>query len=79
MGGGRASATDTIDTTVGIEVHFKMGAPTKVGDTLFTLYCDDNNKINTAKEALRMGFEVQPKQPKTNPLIFEMVRGEDVK
>ncbi|MDB2426186.1 thymidine phosphorylase [bacterium] len=79
MGGGRATSADVIDTTVGIELHFKNGSSVNEGDTLFTLYCNNSDKLPSALEALTQAFEIQDNIPEDYPLIFEMIRGEDVK
>jgi pyrimidine-nucleoside phosphorylase len=53
LGAGRAKKGDPVDHGVGIIIHRKVGDKVNVGDQLFTIYANQENKIaNIEKEGL---------------------------
>jgi pyrimidine-nucleoside phosphorylase len=52
LGAGRKDQADILDPSVGIRVHAKVGDRVEKGQTLFTVYCRDKNKV-MAEEILK--------------------------
>jgi pyrimidine-nucleoside phosphorylase len=76
MGGGRRKQDDSIDHSVGIEVHRRVGDRVDRGDTLFALRCPAelaNGYAGTVREAVRISdAAVEPK-----PLILQRIDSTD--
>ena len=58
LGGGRRQKSDTIDLSVGLIMRVKVGDKVKKGDTLCTLYANDANKLEEAKNRLKTAFAI---------------------
>lgn len=52
LGGGRRNKSDIIDLSVGIILHKKVGDYVKAGESIATLYANDENKLAEAKDRL---------------------------
>lgn len=50
LGGGRETKDSEIDLGVGLVLHKKVGDYVKLGDSLATIYANDKNKLEAAKE-----------------------------
>ena len=59
LGGGRAKKGDAIDYGVGVLVHKKIGDWVEIGESIFTVYANDEEKLHLAHsrllEALQWG------------------------
>ena len=68
LGGGRAKKGDAIDYGVGVLVHKKIGDRVEIGESVFTVYANDEDKAHLAHsrllEAMQWGNDpVEPLPP----------------
>lgn len=73
LGGGRETKESTIDLSVGIVLHKKMGDFVKKGEILATLHANDQTKLQAAKEQLLHAYKISSFQPMLPPLIHEVI------
>src|SRR5215217_752264 len=52
LGAGRAKKSDPVDHAVGFIIHHKVGDQVKVGEPLFTIHANDEEKLEEAREAV---------------------------
>ncbi len=57
LGGGRETKDSVIDLSVGIRINKKVGDRVNAGDTIATLYANDENKMIQAEERLRNAYK----------------------
>ena len=57
LGGGRETKDSVIDLSVGIKINKKVGDKVNKGDTIATLYANDENKMAQAEERLRNAYK----------------------
>ncbi len=68
LGGGRETKESTIDISVGVKIHKKLGDHVVKGEALATLYANDGNKLREAKQRLLNAYvigENKIEKPKT--------------
>jgi pyrimidine-nucleoside phosphorylase len=71
LGAGRNKKTDAIDPAVGIVVHVRLGDRVETGDSIATVYANDEAKANSAIQLLREAIEIGQEAPKElPPLIY---------
>lgn len=74
LGAGREKKDDIIDFSAGIVLNRKSGDKVAKGDIIATLYTNNKNSLNTAKEKFLSAIEYSNEKPKEIPLIYEIVR-----
>lgn len=74
LGAGREKKEDTIDFSAGIVLNKKSGDKVAKGDIIATLYTNNENSLNTAKEKFLSAIECSNEKPIEIPLIYEIVR-----
>lgn len=74
LGGGRRSKTDTIDLSVGIILKKKVGDKVNKGEAIATLYANDINKFNDAKERLLSAYSFSSEPVEKHVLIKDIIR-----
>ena len=74
LGAGREKKEDAIDFSAGIVLNKKSGDKVAKGDTIATLYTNNENSLNTAKEKFLSAIECSNEKPIEIPLIYEIVR-----
>jgi pyrimidine-nucleoside phosphorylase len=79
LGGGRETKDSVIDLGVGIRIHKKLGDKVNVGDSLATLYANDENKLIAAKERLLNAYTINTKKPKPTSHIYAVITKEGIK
>ncbi len=57
IGAGRVKTIDKLDYTAGIQIHFKLGEKIEIGDSLFTIYSDDQNNLTKIDKNLIESIE----------------------
>jgi pyrimidine-nucleoside phosphorylase len=74
LGGGREQKGDTIDHTVGIIIQHKVGDLVNLGDLLFTIHANDEQKLEIAKQRMLDAhkWSVEPVNPL--PLYYGTIR-----
>jgi len=70
LGGGRERKGDVIDYTVGVIVHHKVGDKVMTGDALFTIYANDEEKMEQAKQKMLAAHRWSDKPVKPLPLYY---------
>lgn len=78
LGAGRARKEDPIDPAVGLVMHVRIGDSVSQDTPLCTLYINDDvneqDSINRVVSAVR----ISSTSPEKTPLIYTIIRGEDV-
>ena len=74
LGGGRETKDSIIDLSVGLVLHKKVGDQVAVGDTLATIYANDRDKLNAAKERFLKAYHFSDNFAKAPVLIKGIVR-----
>ncbi|MGM0852949.1 MAG: pyrimidine-nucleoside phosphorylase [Bacillota bacterium] len=74
LGAGRATKDSVIDLAVGLELRKKIGDSVKAGDSLVTIYSNDEN-IDNVKEKLYESIKVTPEHVKAPTLIHTEITG----
>ena len=74
LGGGRATKEDTIDLSVGVVLHKKVGDRVAVGESLGTIHASDEEKANKAVELLQSCYELSPEPVEKPSFIKGVVR-----
>lgn len=52
MGCGRKNKNDILDPTAGLECHHKIGDEVQAGDTIFSCFCNDEEKLKAGVEKI---------------------------
>lgn len=73
LGAGREKKTDDIDYAVGIYLNKKHGEYCPAGETLYTIYSNDNEKTKLAKQICEKAFEFSPTKPAKEKLIYKII------
>ncbi|KAA0562809.1 pyrimidine-nucleoside phosphorylase [Bacillus sp. CH30_1T] len=74
LGAGRATKDSVIDLAVGLELRKKIGDSVKTGDSLVTIYSNDEN-IDNVKEKLYESIKVTSEHVKAPSLIHTEITG----
>ena len=74
LGGGRETKESVIDLSVGLVLHKKVGDALKTGDALATVYANDRNKLNAAKERFLRAYHFANSPVEETSLIKGIVR-----
>ena len=70
LGAGRAKKTDTIDPHVGFILKKRIGDKVEKGESIATLYINDEKKGGIAAQLLTESYEIDATQTKAPPLIY---------
>lgn len=73
LGCGRKKVTDGIDYLAGIELYKKCGDKIKEGETVMTLYAEDEQKIRAAKIFAEASIGITNNKPIERELIVEIL------
>lgn len=73
LGAGRARKEDQVQAGAGVRWHKTHGDTIKRGDTLFTLYTDDESRFASALESLEAGYSIGEKPEPRLPLIIDRI------
>ncbi len=71
LGAGRARVDSTIDPSVGVILHKKVGDRVEVGEPLCTVLVNDTSEYEPALEMIGAAYEVGPQPVSPQPLILE--------
>lgn len=74
LGAGREKKEDTIDFSAGIVLNKKSGDKVAKGDVIATLYTNNKDSLQSAKEKFIKAVEFSDDKPTDIPLIYEIVR-----
>lgn len=73
MGAGRVKKEDSIDHSVGIIVHYKVGDRVTSGDVLFTLHAKDAATLARANERVLNACKYSTQPCEALPLFYEVI------
>ena len=74
LGGGRETKESVIDLSVGLVLHKKVGDAVRAGEALATIYANDRNKLNAAKERFLRAYHFADSPVEAGALIKGIVR-----
>ena len=74
LGAGRLTKDDAIDHAAGIILRKKRGDKVNAGDTIATLYTNNESKIGDAERMLLGAVVISDTKPEAEPLIYKTVR-----
>lgn len=74
LGGGRETKESGIDLSVGLVLHKKVGDSVKKGESLATIYANDQKKLAAAKERFLGAYTIADEAVAKKPLIKGIVR-----
>ncbi len=72
LGAGRAKKSDVIDPSVGFVLKKRVGDAVVKGESLATLYINDEKKGQTAASILQSSYQISDTRPKPIPLIYDI-------
>ena len=73
LGGGRERKEDSIDPSVGVEVHKKLGDKVSVGEPLCTIHCHSDRQAARAKSLLEESYRIAPAAPARQASLIHRV------
>lgn len=73
LGGGRETKESTIDLSVGLVLHKKVGDAVKAGDSLATIYANSQTKLDLAKERFLKAYTINDNPVEKKPFIKGIV------
>jgi pyrimidine-nucleoside phosphorylase len=73
LGGGRAKKTDSIDHSVGIIVHIKVGDQIQAGDPLLTIHARNTAEFEMAQERALAAITWSDRKTDPLPLFYGVV------
>lgn len=74
LGAGREKKTDKIDLSVGVYLNKKSGEYVQKGETLYTIYSNDEAKTEACRTLCDEAFEIADYEPPKKKLIYEIVQ-----
>lgn len=80
LGGGRLRKEDAVDPAVGIVLHKKIGAAVSEGESLCTVFYNDETKFQESKAMLLQAYQIGSGRPVSHrPLVQKVIRGNNAK
>ena len=73
LGAGRERKEDTIDPSVGIRIHHKVGDEVEEGQPLLTLFYRHPARLDEALSVLEGAIEIGDARPEASPLVLERI------
>ena len=74
LGAGREQLDSTIDHAVGIVVERKVGEQVEAGESLCTLYYNNDRGLEEAVQMVEDAFHIASVAPEPRPLIYEVIQ-----
>jgi pyrimidine-nucleoside phosphorylase len=72
-GAGRTVAGEAVAAHAGVETHKKIGEPVAAGETIFTVYAEQEARLEPVAEMLSRCFTLGSEPPAAAPLIYKIV------
>lgn len=73
LGAGRERKEDTIDPSVGIRIHHKVGEKVEKDQSLLTLFYRHPARLNEALSVLEGAIEIGADEPEPSPLVMQRI------
>lgn len=75
LGAGRDKKEDSIDHAVGIKVHKKIGDSVQLGESIFTIYANDREKLEQATLRLPSALQYSATVVAPLPTFYDVIEG----
>jgi thymidine phosphorylase len=72
-GAGRTTAGEAVAANAGVATHKKLGDPVAAGETVFTVYAEQEERLGPAAAILARCFTVGAQPPHLSPLIENVI------
>jgi pyrimidine-nucleoside phosphorylase len=72
-GAGRTLPGETVSAHAGVETHKKIGDPVAAGDTLFTVFVEQQDRLEPVAAMLSHCFTLSAAPPELAPLVYRVV------
>jgi thymidine phosphorylase len=72
-GAGRIVPGETVSAHAGVETHKKVGDHVTAGETLFTIYVEDEARLEAVAAILNRCYTLSEQQPAPDPLIYQII------
>jgi pyrimidine-nucleoside phosphorylase len=72
-GAGRMVPGEAVSAHAGVETHKKIGDYLHAGETLFTIYAEDEGRLEPAAALLNRCFVLTQARPTPEPLIYQII------
>jgi pyrimidine-nucleoside phosphorylase len=72
-GAGRTVPGEAVSAHAGVESHKKVGDPVAAGDTIFTVYVEDEARLAPVAATLQGCFLVSAEAPVPEPLVYQVI------
>jgi thymidine phosphorylase len=72
-GAGRTMPGEAVSAHAGVETHKKVGDPVAAGETLFTVYVEQEARLESVAATLSQSFTLTAEPPATQPLIYKVI------
>ena len=73
LGGGRERKEDSVDPSVGIVLHKKVGDRVAAGEPLATIHYNAESKAVRARQLIEASCEIADSAPAKRPLIHRVI------
>ena len=70
LGGGRLKKGDSLDPTVGMFFHKKIGSVVKAEEPLMEIFCSDAEKLKMVYEGVKGAIQIRVEKTINHPLIL---------
>ena len=77
LGAGREKVDDTIDPTVGLVVHRKLGHPISKDEPLVTLHYNGASRLEEAEQLVAEAYRIDDEPPAPQSLVRTVLGLED--
>lgn len=74
LGAGRATKGDSIDPAVGLIMHIRVGDKIEQGESICTLYVNDETNLNDAIESMQEAICIGAKPSYVAPIVYAVIR-----
>ncbi|MFC0271513.1 pyrimidine-nucleoside phosphorylase [Metabacillus herbersteinensis] len=74
LGAGRATKESQIDLAVGLMLNKKIGDQVKIGDSLVTIYSNNQDNVEQVKTKLYESIKVSPSPVQAPPLVYATIK-----
>ena len=75
LGGGREKKEDSVDPSVGIVLHHKVGDSVQAGQPLCTIHFNAEAKADSAEKLVADSYQFGDRPPQTKPLVHRVIQG----
>ena len=73
-GAGRTVPGEAVSAHAGVETHKKVGDRVAAGDTIFTVYVEDEGRLPPVVATLNRCFTLSAERPVPEPLVYQVIR-----